>query len=226
MAASPKRRSQEWSMVALWNLLGRFINLVVACIMLLTAYLQVGRPDAFIWVSTFLVPAILTVILTVRQRAVESVVVRAVTSVAVGCYLTFLIYLIIRLIRTMVKNNSNFVMTSDNTESSSSRYPSPFDYHEAWECLAVIMVVAWIKFLTITSKENLRESGASYQEVSPIAMLRSLGVVLAVLAFVLASCYLHGILSFVSSPVRAPGYPGDDTKFLFYSDAAHSSSKA
>ncbi|XP_053628383.1 uncharacterized protein [Cherax quadricarinatus] len=211
MGVSPKKMNQGvW--VKIWSVLGRAINFVVGCLMLFIAYLQAVKSDNYNWLLVFLIPAVLTLILTLWQRAVEWVEMRAVTSVAVGCLLSFLVFMATRLIHTMTKDAS--VMLVDNTSGTGSPRPNPLNYPEAWECLSVIMVVGWLKFLTLSSKENLRELGVPQKPVSAVTMLRTLGAVVGFLILGLLTCYMGGVITLPFRVTPDPPYSGPIARFL------------
>ncbi|XP_042233831.1 uncharacterized protein LOC121874020 [Homarus americanus] len=210
MGYSPKKERKQGVLMALWTKVCRLINLAVACIMGFTALLQMERPDALIWVPLFLVPAFLTFIISVHLRSAEKVEVRAVTSVHIGCCLCYLVYLATSLLRALTFESINFSMVDPQAGRETGRITNFFSHHETWECIAVGMIVAWLKFLSITSKDHLRDSGAAKTEVSPIRMLWTICVVLIVPFCLLSFCYIDGLLPFISSAAKDAVHTAQD----------------
>ncbi|XP_071515347.1 uncharacterized protein [Panulirus ornatus] len=201
MGVSPAKRREE-SQASLWIGLNRLISLAVASCLAFTAYLQVERKDYIVWVPTFLIPAILTFILTLRLKAVDCVEVHAVMSFHIGCCLCHLVYLATRLIYILTGNSPQAFHSLEELPPTASY--NPFLYRQTWECMAVVMVVAWLKFLRISTRENLREAGMSQVAViSPKKMLRMLCMVFLAPFCLLWLCWVGGPPLWVAQVARA-----------------------
>ncbi|KAK7027502.1 hypothetical protein SK128_000194 [Halocaridina rubra] len=89
-------------------------------------------------------------------------------------------------------NQHSTIVILDYKEKSLASY-NPLDYREGWEIVAVAMVVAWMKFLSSTTKENLMEAGISSAEVSPQWMLQALAAVVVIALGLASFCYIEGV---------------------------------
>ncbi|XP_069999473.1 uncharacterized protein [Penaeus vannamei] len=176
MGSSPGRKKRV--RMSLWVKLTRVINLFLGLVLAFTAYLQVVRVHAIIWVPVFLVPAVVTLITAAKPQAAERLEVKAVVSLHIGCCLSLLVYVGTRLVHNMAHEKTIFLMF-ESTPGERNSY-NPLHYREGWECLAVVMVVGWLKFLTMTTREHLRESGVTAVEMSPDRMLRTVFLMMAV----------------------------------------------
>ncbi|XP_068212040.1 uncharacterized protein [Palaemon carinicauda] len=189
MAASPGKKRIKTN--TFWIRMNQFLNFLLALLLAMTAYLQLHRADAVIWVTIFLVPAAITFLTSVKLHLGALPEVKVVASVHVASCLCLLMYLGIRLVHGMSHHHASIVMFdgSDVTENSYN----PFDYKEGWEITAVILVVAWMKYLSSTSREYMRESGILVAEVSPVWMLKAMTVVLVVPLGLASFCYIEGV---------------------------------
>ncbi|KAK3879560.1 hypothetical protein Pcinc_015894 [Petrolisthes cinctipes] len=207
MAASPKlrRKRGRGKLMAFVDFILRVVNLLVALLLAFIASNQTDRPDAFIWVLLFTVPAVLTFILAVRPRTidrvelravsslcVDRVELRAVSSLCVGCCLALLIFLGVSLLRAKSKE-STLVMLNDQQHFSSS---NPLNYKQTWEMVAVVMVIAWLKFLAMTTSDSLRESGVAKVEASSVRMLWALVLVMISFVVMFFISYVFSLLPF------------------------------
>ncbi|KAK3879559.1 hypothetical protein Pcinc_015894 [Petrolisthes cinctipes] len=194
MAASPKlrRKRGRGKLMAFVDFILRVVNLLVALLLAFIASNQTDRPDAFIWVLLFTVPAVLTFILAVRPRTIDRVELRAVSSLCVGCCLALLIFLGVSLLRAKSKE-STLVMLNDQQHFSSS---NPLNYKQTWEMVAVVMVIAWLKFLAMTTSDSLRESGVAKVEASSVRMLWALVLVMISFVVMFFISYVFSLLPF------------------------------
>ncbi|KAK4318831.1 hypothetical protein Pmani_010153 [Petrolisthes manimaculis] len=186
--------------MAVVNYVLRVINLLVALLLAFIARSQTDRPDAFIWVLLFTVPAMLTFILAVRPRTIDRVELRAVSSLCVGCCLSLLIYLWVSLLRAKSREATlMMVMLNDQQQQQQQQDTStsnPLNYKQTWEMMAVVMVVAWLKFLTMNTSDSLRESGVVKVEASSVRMLWALALVMTSFVVMFFISYVFRLLPF------------------------------
>ncbi|XP_064091372.1 transmembrane protein 220-like [Macrobrachium nipponense] len=192
MAASPGRKRKA-NNVSLWMRVNQALNFLLALLLGITAYLQVRRADAVIWVVVFLVPAVITFLTSIKIHLSALPEVKVVSSVHIACCLCLLVYLGIRLIHGMANQFSTIIMFDGNDVIQNSY--NPLDYQEGWEIIALILVVAWMKYLASTSREHMRESGMKPVEISPLWMLKAMGVVVVVPLGLASFCYIEGVNS-------------------------------
>ncbi|XP_066970024.1 uncharacterized protein [Macrobrachium rosenbergii] len=195
MAASPGRKRK--TNVSFWMRMNQALNFILAILLGTTAYLQVQRADAVIWVVIFLVPATITFLTAIKLQMGALPEVKVVSSVHIACCLCLLVYLGIRLIHGMANQYSTIIMFDGNDVVQNSY--NPLDYQEGWEIIAIILVVAWMKYLASTSREQMRESGIKPAEVSPQWMLKAMGVVVVVPLGLASFCYIEGVNSSVKA---------------------------
>ncbi|XP_037796344.1 uncharacterized protein LOC119591662 [Penaeus monodon] len=190
MGSSPGRKKRV--RMSLWIKFTRLINLFLGLVLALTAYLQIVRDHAVIWVPVFLVPATVTFITVAKPQAAEWLEVKAVVSLHIGCCLSLLVYLGTQLVNNMAHEKNIFLMF-ENTPGGRNSY-NPLHYREGWESLAVLMVVGWLKFLTMTTREHLRKSGVSAVEMSPDRMLRTVFVMMAVVVVLMGFWHVDSLV--------------------------------
>ncbi|XP_047491999.1 golgin subfamily A member 6-like protein 2 [Penaeus chinensis] len=194
MGSSPGRKKRV--RMSLWIKLTRLINLFLGLVLALTAYLQIVRDHAVIWVPVFLVPAAVTFITVAKPQAAERLEVKAVVSLHIGSCLSLLVYVGTRLVKNMAHEKTIFLMF-ESTPGERNSY-NPLHYKEGWEIMSVLMVVGWLKFLTMTTREHLRESGVSAVEVSPDRMLRTVFVMMAVAGVLMGFWHVDSLVPVAS----------------------------
>ncbi|XP_042891078.1 uncharacterized protein LOC122265734 [Penaeus japonicus] len=190
MGSSPGRKKKV--SMSLWVKLTRLINLFLGLILGFTAYLQIVRVHAVIWVPVFLVPAVITLIAVFKLQAAERMEVKAVVSLHIGCCLCLMVYVGMQLVQNMSHEKTIFLMF-ENAPGEKNFY-NPLNYREGWELLSVFMVVGWLKFLTMTTREHLRDSGVSAVEMAPDRMLKTVFLMMAVVGVLMSFWHVDSIL--------------------------------
>ncbi|XP_045112496.1 uncharacterized protein LOC123505345 [Portunus trituberculatus] len=148
-----------------WGNICRSLNLIVSFVLFYTTYFQTDRENGFMWTMVFLMPALLTFIVSARPQIMEIVELHAVWSVSFGFLLCLLVYLVGVALRAAARGPPFL-------EADSSILPVLPIHRESWDVISVSLMLMWLKFLSKATKENLREAGTTTPQVSALRMLK------------------------------------------------------
>ncbi|XP_018011393.1 uncharacterized protein LOC108668661 [Hyalella azteca] len=125
----------------IWKL--RFLHTIMAAVLVFVGMQQIERPDAAVWIPLFTVPAVITLLSTLKVTFIDGVCMRSLVSVYLGSAICLLIFLATSLLVVMAKQ------TYDVTYN-------PLNFQEGREMMAVAVCVGWQKFHLFTVKEQAR----------------------------------------------------------------------
>lgn len=171
----------------IWKL--RLLHTAMAVVLAYVGLQQTERHDAAVWMALFLIPAILTMLSTIKIQLVDGVCVRSLVSVYLGSALCLFFWLLTSLLVAVV-------------QQSETHYPSynPLDYQQGREALAVAVCVGWQKFHLVTTKEQIKVTRfnksyrpSSDEGVSARAMIRKIIPLLLLPGSLAAFCYIDSV---------------------------------
>ncbi|XP_050723000.1 uncharacterized protein LOC127001847 [Eriocheir sinensis] len=127
--------------------------------------------------------------------------VRAVWSINVGCLLCLLVYLAVARLRTVTrKSMPDLKLTHDSQTSSFPSLAALVLHHESGDMVSVFLVLTWLKFLSMSSKEHLREEGMLTPQMSPLRMLKMLTFLFVLFVGVITAAYFAHLPSSLPQP--------------------------